>query len=615
MKVRFTQREHDTILALPRPDTHHIEKTDPAKAKAINTRVAALIDLVHGSSVNAISKRYGLHPKTLYRMIELAIQPGPQGEILGFAVCTPGARFGSPEPRTDAAPTVATSHAMTRLVSAVTELAAAIAKFTGPLPSKTQSSPAFDRLNKEMRRILKSGGIDTSYPFNTRDKGRRALANYIKRKRTEAADASMNLDAPPSLTRLDDLGVVDPFIETQFDAHWIDVKDQWTAIPLADGTYTVAPITGIWFLAKLDVGSRVCVAWHLVIGPAYDQFDFIQTLANALTVWSPRTLSGTHLAYLPNAWMPSSDGLPLIPLILSLDNFSGNIAKHARRVLLQNHHGVYHFGVAGIPQTRGTIEAFFKKMEREVFRFLAGGFEPETSNRAEQRISRRNPKDYPIFQDLLEDFIDVAVTTYNVKSHAKKNDRSPREVAERHLASGALVVQSTRSAPDAREMKKLHVEVTIRGKKSTGVLPHVNFGYATYRSDKLSTRWDLVGKKFSGFIEDTDARYLQLLDSSGETYALLKALPPYARSPHSLRMRRRAELWRRAKPTQDESIEDAIEAYHADVRERARTMKWAADAVASGKAPTTTTPATASTSPAIDPLVGLPPRGGPVRLR
>jgi hypothetical protein len=73
-------------------------------------------------------------------------------------------------------------------------------------------------------------------------------------------------------------------------------------------------------------------------------------------------------------------------------------------------------------------------------------------------------------------------------------------------------------------------------------------------------------------------------------------------------------MWRRANANHLEGIEDAIEAYHADVRERAKTIKWAADAVASGKAPAPPL-RPESAAQAVDPMAILPPRGGPVRLR
>jgi hypothetical protein len=615
MSARFTEQEVQTLLALPRPDTKAMKEVPDNVRRAIDNRAAALVELIQGTSIKTVARRYGLHRKTLRRMLDLVTQPGLDGSLLGFAVCIPSARLVDPRPRTADIPRVGHAHAMTRLVEALPELRELITRFTGASPTRTQTSPAFDRLYKEMKRILKAKGLENGYPLSTRDKGRRALSTFINRERVRRAEAAMAHVPPPKLTRLDDLLTIEPFDEVQFDAHWVDAKDMMVAVPLADGTYTLAPISGIWLLAQVDVASRGCLAWWLVVGPSYDQIDLLRTLARALLRWQPRDLSGLRLVYLPNAWMPSVDVPPPRPLQLSMDNFSGHIAKHARRVMLHHQLGIYHFGVSGIPETRAVIEAFFKRMEEEILRYLAGGFEPATHVRSEQRVSGRHASDYPIFLDLLENFVDVAITTYNVSSNAQLNNRSSREIIERFISNGGLALRSTRSAMDARDLTRFRVEVVIRGSKANGVLPHVNYGYAIYRSEKLNARWDLIGQRFHGYVDDGDARVLQLLDEAGLPYVTLHALPPYARTPHTLEMRRRAEQWRRGHRTGLQGIDDAIEAYHADVRERARSIKWAADAIASGNVPTVSPPSKRPPSLAVNSLAGLPPRGGPVRLR
>src|SRR3546814_12446173 len=80
-----------------------------------------------------------------------------------------------------------------------------------------------------------------------------------------------------------------------------------------------------------------------------------------------------------------------------------------------------------------------------------------------------------------------------------------------------------------------------------------------------------------------DARFLQLLDKTGQPYLELKTLPPYALTPHSLDERRRAHRWRKSRGQRWRGISDLIDALHAEVRDAARHLRWAADAVASGQ--------------------------------
>jgi hypothetical protein len=318
------------------------------------------------------------------------------------------------------------------------------------------------------------------------------------------------------------------------------------------------------------------------------------------------------MQYLPNAWMPSAmDGPPPRGLRISVDNYSSHLAKHAKRALAQVRLGIYRFGHAGIPETRPHIEAFFKSIEVQVLRYLAGGFEPETKMREEQRVSARNSKTYPIFLHLLEDMLDIVFSTYNVTPHEGLQGRSPREVIEAYLADGGMPLRSSRTSEDVRDLGRFRIRVTIRG--GAGELPHVNFGYATYRSEKLSTRPDLVGKTFNGYIAE-DARFLQLLDKTGQPYLELKTLPPYALTPHSLDERRRAHRWRKSRGQRWNGIADLIDAFHTEVRDAARHLRWAADDVASGRVPKAKTPDPAR-SGAARTLEGFAPRGGNVSLR
>src|SRR3546814_12762221 len=124
-------------------------------------------------------------------------------------------------------------------------------------------------------------------------------------------------------------------------------------------------------------------------------------------------------------------------------------------------------------------------------------------------------------------------------------------------------------------------------------LPHVNFGYATYRSEKLSTRPELVGKTCNGYIAD-DARFLQLLDKTGQPYLELKPLPPYALTPHSLDERRRAHRWRKSRGQRCRGISDRIDAFQAEFRDAAPHLHRAADDVASGRVQKAKPPAPAS---------------------
>jgi len=424
-----------------------------------------------------------------------------------------------------------------------------------------------------------------------------------------------------TLTKWDVVSKVRPFDEIQVDAHWMDTKGLQVAVPLEDGTYVLAPITGLWLIAAIDVASRACVAWNIVADSGYDQFDLTRTLAKGLTPWVPKDVEGLNMRYFADAWMPSANqGFIPRGLRTSLDNASSHLAQHPMRVLREDIKGVYRFGVAGVPETRGVIEAFFKLIENKIVRFLAGGFEPETKLRLEQRVSKKKAEEHPVFMELLETFIDISISNYNITAHSQLANRSPQEVVQLYLSLGGMPLRSSRTDDEVRSMRQTRHTFTVRGNKDKGVLPHVKLKGGKYRSLELNTRWDLIGQKFNGTVPDDDARLLDVLDDRGVPFMQLEVLPPYAATAHTIEKRVRVERHKRAKPGLWQGMPDHIAAYHADVRLYARSLKWAADEVASGNTPqpegsvpatphATGTPFTAQT------LSGLTPRGGPVRLR
>ena len=609
----LTEDDVARLLALPRPDTAAMVDLDEATRKAINNRVTALVALIEGEPVKRVSTLYGLHRRTCKRMLELANEPAPGGGVHGFAVCLPQVRLVDPKPRAKDAPVLKHAYGMTRLVEAVPELKAALVKFKGALPSRRQTSPAFNRLCGDVNRILgRAGRGEDDYPRNTRDGGRRALASFIERLRTRAAELAMNLVVEPALTKWAELSTPEPFDEAQVDGHYIDLKDQWCAIPLSDGTHRLTRVSGLMLLAEIDIASRACMGWTAIVDEAYSQFDFLRTIKRALIPWSPKDMTGRRMQYLPNAWMPSAiDGPPPRCFRISVDNYSSHLAKHAKKALAQIRFGIYRFGHAGIPETRPHVEAFFKSIEVQVLRYLAGGFEPETKVRNEQKVSAQNSKAHPIFLHLLDDLLDIVFSTYNSTAHEGLQGRSPREVIEAYLADGGMPLRSSRTAEDVRDLGRFRIRVTIRG--GNGELPHVNFGYATYRSEKLNTRPDLVGTTFNGYIEQ-DARFLVLLDATGQPYLELRTLPPYALTPHTLDERKRAHRWRKTRGQRWDGIGDLIDAFHAEVRDAARRLRWATDDVASGRVPKAT-PREPARNHAARTLEGFAPRGGAVSLR
>ncbi|MDO7963669.1 hypothetical protein [Xanthomonas euvesicatoria] len=230
MKPRFTITQADALLALPRPDTKAMTDRTEAEKQAIDNRVGALVALLGGAPISQVAIAYFINPKTLRRMLDLCAKPAFNGGINGFAVCIPGVRLVDPQPRHTGLPPQGRAHAMKQLILAIPELGALVAKFKGEVPTRTRTSPAFDRLYAHIKRMLKEKGLGACYPLNTYDGGRRALSTFIRRSREHNAEQAMAFSSPMALTKWKELADIRPFDEMQFDGHYIDLKDQCVAI-------------------------------------------------------------------------------------------------------------------------------------------------------------------------------------------------------------------------------------------------------------------------------------------------------------------------------------------------------------------------------------------------
>ncbi|MFO3707530.1 hypothetical protein ACI6Q5_21760, partial [Xanthomonas codiaei] len=166
MKPRFTITEADALLALPRPDTKAMTDRTEEERQAIDNRVGALVALLEGAPILQVATTYSIYPKTLRRMLDLCAKPAFNGGIHGFAVCIPGARLVDPQPRHTGLPPRGRAHAMTQLILAIPELGALVTKFKGEVPTRTRTSPAFERLYAHIKRMLKGMGLGDCYPLD-----------------------------------------------------------------------------------------------------------------------------------------------------------------------------------------------------------------------------------------------------------------------------------------------------------------------------------------------------------------------------------------------------------------------------------------------------------------
>jgi len=618
-KVEIAVPSNCIAANYPMPERKYVKKK---YLKAFDQRVLALNAVRDGSSIQRAAKAFSVDRTTLTDMALTAPTLAPDGKPYGYRVCIPWYRTAESEISEPTVPTAASPNAFARVLAAVPDLKQLVSDFKGKLPAHNDPSSKFDIFFRKFRALLKGKGFECHYPLNSQDNGRRALQNWIKRQRAQLRDLqiSENEDLAYSVTRLDQVLKLQPLDRLEADGHKID-NDWYALVPTKDGQWITELVSAIWILAAIDVVSLVAFPCTLVIGTSYDRYDLLETYASTLKPWEPRDLVVPNLSYVPGAWMPTMvNGYGEIyrQASTAVDNFLAHKAKMTTENLGDHQLGVVNLGYPYVPEGRPNIEAFFKRLEDAVLRFIAGGHRPAKNRTDKKRaVSNKASKDYPVDMEALRDLLDVEISAYNVTPHPALQNRTPREVFESHINAGMWTTQSPLTAEDAHELLVLHETVTIRGDKSKRVPPYVKYQYAKYRSRKLNDHYDLVGQSFRASIHSHSAHQMSLWDSDGNLFVVLEARRPWG-TPHSLQQRNAVLKCCKSGTLKIEGTENALDAYHEFVRAKASELQWATDAYLrdglqksqEDLKPTKTPPLSHLNS-----LAGLTPRAGSVDLR
>lgn len=578
MTVWFEPAPDSELLTLPELDA---DSMSPSAAAHYRKYAPALRAVLAGSTVRTAAKTHGVRRGTLDDIVAEARRPHPDGRPVGYRACALRHRRVS-DPAPASAPESAsaeprTANTLRGVLKLLPEAGALIDRFKGRLPQRNRPSPPFERFWAKFQKLVQSkavawGALDTEL-------GRRAVVRYLRALRSVLP--TPDLEADPGErdagTRQEHLFPLKPMDRIEGDGHHSDVK--WYAqVPTRDGGWASRRISGIWLLILIDAVSHAVLAWHLVPGKAYTQFDVLRLAARALTPWRRRNLIVPGLVYHPEAWFPnavaSAEEIQR-PLNLALDSAMAHLAKATTTNLGRNQAGIVNVGYPGVPEGRPHVEALFKKAAEHIFRLLAGGFRPASAD-GDPAIATTGlrPEDYPVLLPALEDLMDVMFSAYNVTSQDPLQLRSPRQVFEQHF-DHALGARSTLTARDAEAMTALRLTVTIKGKRDQRA-PHVHWLGATYRCDAMSKCYDILNDKFAATVPGNDLRRMALW-KDGDLYAVLHAQPPWSASAHDYETRRRAIACHKRGLVSWAGCDDAPAKYHACVQQWANEQQWATD--------------------------------------
>ncbi|MFX1670801.1 hypothetical protein PWR63_00570 [Paraburkholderia sp. A2WS-5] len=423
------------------------------------------------------------------------------------------------------------------------------------------------------------------WPFNVEKRGYVTLARYIDRVLAEHPARARQLTGGEDAVRKARSGdgtrrpPLAPLDRVECDAHKLDAR-MMVLVPSPHGGTEPRMIHRLWVVVIIDVASRAVLGYHLSLRRECSAEDVLRAVRCALTPWTPRDLQFSSQAYVQGAGLPSY----LLPQLsgacwneFSVDGALANTCARVESVLhdlvgatLIKPQDSTSFSCRRSKDDRPFVESFFGHL-------ATGGFHRLSTTTGSSPVGKRgaDPDAAALatqFQlEYAQELLDTLIANYNATPHSGLGYRSPLEQLERWMADRSSVVRVV--DPEAvRRMVGVRKLCTLLGGIETGRRPHFNFANARYSAEWLCLRTDLLGNNFWLHLDDEDdARYAAVSTQHGVFIGVVRAAPPWHRTPHSLYVRQAIRALEKRRLLHLANHGDAVEAllrYAEDSPER-----------------------------------------------
>lgn len=556
-------------------------------------RELALRRWLSGDPLTEIEAQSGLQRQQIYNLLRRCLSKHPDGRIYGFRGLLPYEHVKryvrtEPVPPGEERKTAGAAGAMRQLIErypALLETVTRCIRAGEVVLTRAGHVSGLRELHRVFIKQCEALGIAAHrYPLNQVQKGKRALSELVKalinESFTRAAHASSaNRVAPPWEFLSETSGVSPPTIAplevVEFDGHKLDVRLRVRLVDPYGLTYDLE-LQRVWLLVILDVASRAVLGWNVVLSSEYDRHDVIRTMQIALQPRRRRIeFSIPRLSYEISAGF-HSQAAPCYEYAtwrwLRVDNARANLAVDTLTALTQYIGCSLDAGPVGHPNERPYIERFFGTIGQHLSHRLPGttGHQPADIRRA-LSDPRGNAELLVTFEEL-EELLDVTIANYNGTPHSALAGRSPLAFLSEYA------VRSAHSVRCLSEFQRRHVymiqpphQCEVRGNRSTGRRPHINFFGARYSGPVLTNAAALVGVKLLIYFDPSDLRTVQAFLPSGAELGALQANAPWHQTAHSLRLRREILRLRRRNELNYGEADDPVALFLEHKRRQSRS--------------------------------------------
>ncbi|WP_433964436.1 hypothetical protein [Tunturiibacter gelidiferens] len=534
---------------------------DPRLLEQYQMRRNAVKLLILGASRREITEATGIDRLSIIRLFKRCLLIHPDGRIYGFRALLSRTRIMPYRRSAPVAVTTATSKsgasgAFGNLLSRFPDIERELQDYVLKRARRKHGNLSGNRYVHESRIPIKSlhkrfieacrrHNLETmgQYPFTTKKLAYEALSQYVRKLMEQnwdrGAKARLGADAAKVLRTGDgtDRPVFMPFERVECDAHLIDAIF-CILIPSLSDELIPKIVHRLWWIILRDVDTGAILGHHLSMNEECTADDVLQAVRNSLTKWQPRKLSVPTLKYWDGAGFPSSHDPRLVGARWQEFSVDGAMANVSPRVIARMQDVVKVNPIVlprRIPNDRPFVERLFGVLEELGFHRM-----PNTTGSNPRDTRRTNPEaaaiKYWIQVEQLADVCDVLAANHNANPHSSLYNRTPLEyLSYRCESENCWPAQVDDS--DLPRLLSITKTVRVRGNIYKGRRPYVNFYSARYTSAVLSHAPHLIGKNLQITVEG-DIRHMKAFYENGAELGILRAGPPWHRTPHTLPMRR-----------------------------------------------------------------------------
>lgn len=596
--------EFQSIDVTAWPTVAHTELEQPVR-QAFEVRMQAVTRYASGESLTQIEALTGVNRRQLYRMLERAMLPHPDGRPYGFRALISYARIAeyvrlNPVHVRGTRGSCGAAGALSQLFERYPTLAGWLLLQVRQRRITLEQIPAEGRLrtrvhglqplHAEFLRQCRAVGLTAAdYPFNTAGRAIRSLSRRLKTEMLHnfgAAARSVGATHLKGLPRVDDArtpAATRPYQVVEFDGHHLDIR---LKVVVRDplGFEHEFEIERVWLLAIIDVCTRAVLGYHIALASEYSRYDVIKTIEKALEPHRPCTFTIPGLAYGAQDGFPSQR-LPELAYVtwewMKLDNARANLANDTLTALCEFVGCCVDAGPRYSPDERPYIERFFGTIASRLSSRLPGY---TGSNSRDVRRALADPKGnlrLYVSLDELEELIEFSIAAYNGTPHGGLNNATPLEAIEYFVRGKQTLVTWL---PEQRRRTLCLMQTARRCRVCAyldqGVRPHINLHGVRYTNGVLASSTHLIGEKLLVYMNADDLRCVRAFLPDATELGVLDAQGAWRVLPHNLKLRR--EICKGKDKRRSHVAADAsrIEAYVQEKLAQAKKKRKAATQLA-----------------------------------